>query len=119
MTNIISIKALRNELGLNQLEFGALIGLANKASVSLIETGARSPDLDQALAIENLSIRDGVPRIDAAQLNDDVARARAACPGGCAIADSDAVLDHAALDSGSDANASTGQFGQMSRAVAA
>lgn len=119
MTHSISIKALRNELGLNQLEFGALIGLANKASVSLIETGARSPDLDQALAIENLSIVDGVPRIDAALLNDDVARARAACAGGCSVAGDENILDHAALDTANGPGASTGQFYDMSREVAA
>ena len=77
MTQLLTIKELRGELGLTQIEFGAFIGLANKASVSLIETGARAPDLAQALAIERLSVADGAPRIDAALLNDDVARARA------------------------------------------
>lgn len=44
----------------------------------------------------------------------------AECQGGDAVAsDADAVLDHAALDSGDIDAPSTGQFGQMSRAVAA
>ena len=97
-------------------------GLANKASVSLIETGARAPDLAQALAIERLSVADGAPRIDAALLNDDVARARAACAGGCSVAEpvaecqaGDAVSSHGDADSATDASASTGLSGEMSR----
>lgn len=109
-----AIVALRREMRLSQTEFGAAIGLASKGKVSVLESTGRA-SLPVALRIEELSIVDGVPRIDAALLNDDVARARAACPGGCAIAEGENILDHAALDSGGGAQASTGQFDDMSR----
>jgi transcriptional regulator with XRE-family HTH domain len=119
ITNIgAAIVTLRREMRLSQTEFGAAIGLTSKGRVSVLESTGRA-SLPVALRIEELSIADGVPRIDAAALNDDVARARAACAGGCASGDDEAVLDHAALDNASDAPASTGQIGQMSRAVAA
>ena len=114
----MTILELRKERGESQAEFGLSLGL-NASKVSEIETGLRPVSLRVALKIEELSILDGVPRINAAALNDDVARARAACAGGCASGDDEAVLDHAALDNASDAPASTGQIGQMSRAVAA
>jgi DNA-binding XRE family transcriptional regulator len=66
------IAALRGELGLTQLEFGERIGLANKASVSLLERGLIPCSLRVALAIEELSGR----RIDAAMLCEDVRLAR-------------------------------------------
>lgn len=71
MEQPITITSLRRELGLNQAEFALRIGLANKASVSLLERGGPC-SLPVALAIEALS--DG--RIDAADLNDDVRAAR-------------------------------------------
>lgn len=67
-----AIAALRAELGLTQLEFGALIGVDNKTSVSLIERGRVKPSIRVALAIEELS----AGRIDAADLCDDVRIAR-------------------------------------------
>lgn len=66
------IVGLRRELGLNQAEFALRIGLANKASVSLLERGGPC-SLPVALAIETLS----AGRIDAAALNEDVRAARA------------------------------------------
>lgn len=66
------IIGLRRELGLNQAEFALRIGLANKASVSLLERGGPC-SLPVALRIEKVS----GGRIDAAALNDDVAAARA------------------------------------------
>ena len=66
------IIGLRRELGLNQAEFALRIGLANKASVSLLERGGPC-SLPVALRIEKLS----GGRIDAAALNEDVAAARA------------------------------------------
>jgi DNA-binding XRE family transcriptional regulator len=67
----LTIEALRRELGLNQAEFALRIGLANKASVSLLERGGPC-SLPVALAIEALS--NG--RIDACALNEDVRAAR-------------------------------------------
>ena len=67
----LTIEALRRELGLNQAEFARRIGLANKASVSLLERGGPC-SLPVALAIEALS--EG--RINAADLNEDVRAAR-------------------------------------------
>ena len=66
------IAALRRNLGLTQLEFGARIGLGNKASVSLLERGLIPCSLRIALAIEALS----AGRIDAASLSDDVRMSR-------------------------------------------
>ena len=66
------IADLRRELGLSQTEFGAQIGLPNKASVSLLENGLRACPVMVAIAIERMS----GGRIDAATLNDDVRLAR-------------------------------------------
>lgn len=86
------IAELRAELGLTQEEFGARIGLANKASVSLLESRRREQcSVDVALAIEALSVRadlnGGAPRIDAARLNEDVRKARHGLETGAAEAD--------------------------------
>ena len=78
-----TVAMLRAELGLTQEAFGARIGLANKASVSLLESGRRDQcSLRVALAIEELSAKDGEPRIDAADLNDDVRASRQGVTGG-------------------------------------
>ena len=66
------IGALRAELGLTLSEFGALIGLASKGQVSQVEHGKFPCSLPVALEIERLS----GGRIDAADLNDDVRKAR-------------------------------------------
>lgn len=68
----LSISALREELGMTQIEFGERIGLSNKASVSLIERGLAPISLRVAVAIEELS----GGRIDAAGLNEDVRLSR-------------------------------------------
>lgn len=79
----LTIAELRAELGLTQEEFGAKIGLANKASVSLLENGKRGQcSVAVAVAIEDLSVLNGVARIDAAALCDDVRLARAAVHAG-------------------------------------
>lgn len=93
MEDTLTIEALRRELGLNQTEFALKIGLANKASVSLLERGGPC-SLPVALAIEELSCG----RIDAAKLNDDVRRSR-----------------HAMRNSAALAPASTGNIGESSR----
>lgn len=76
----LTIAALRAELGLSQQEFGERIGLPNKTSVSLLESGKR-PNCSArvAVAIEQLSMVDGVARIDAAELSEDVKVARHGC----------------------------------------
>lgn len=76
----LAVAALRQELGLTQQEFGERIGLPNKTSVSLLESGKR-PNISArvAVAIETLSGN----RIDAADLSEDVKLARH----GCACAD--------------------------------
>lgn len=116
-----AIVALRREMGLSQTQFGAEIGLSSKSKVSEIESSGRA-SLPVALKIEELSAVGGAPRIDAALLNDDVARARAACAGGCGTVEpvaecqaGDAVSCHGDADSAPDASASTGQFGDLSR----
>jgi DNA-binding XRE family transcriptional regulator len=106
---VFGVRALREERGLTQLEFGARIGLANKASVSLLESGKTAPSLDVALEIERLSAIDGVPRIDAADLCESVRKARAACAGGCGA---DPV--HAADGTAPAADPATGQAGDLS-----
>ena len=65
------IIGLRRELGLNQAEFALRIGLANKASVSLLERGGPC-SLPVALRLEELS----GGWIDAGALNEDVRAAR-------------------------------------------
>lgn len=115
MTNIITISELRREMGLSQSEFAPLIGLANKASMSLIETGKAMPTVDQALKIEALSVLDGVARIDAAQLNDDVAKAREAC---VAICHQEIQSHHGATDKAARHGPATGKSGKDSRAAA-
>ena len=73
----LTIAALRAELGLTQQEFGERIGLPNKTSVSLLESGKRpSCSARIAVAIEALSMIDGLARIDAAELSEDVRLAR-------------------------------------------
>lgn len=120
-----AIVALRRKMGLSQTQFGAEIGLSSKSKVSEIESSGRA-SLPVSLKIEELSVAGGAPRIDAALLNDDVARARAACAGGCSAAESvaecqagDAVSSHGDADTATDASASTGLSGEMSREVAA
>lgn len=73
---VFTIADLRRELGLTQLEFGVKLGLASKASVSLLERGLSPCSLRVSLEIERLS----GGRIDAAMLNDDVRLARASSP---------------------------------------
>lgn len=71
MESPLTIEALRREMGLNQAEFAQRLGLANKASVSLLERGGPC-SLPVALRLEELS----GGRIDAGALNEDVALAR-------------------------------------------
>lgn len=117
----LTVLDLRKERGESQAEFGVFLGL-NASKVSEIESGLRPVSLRVALKIEELSTVDGTPRIDAALLNDDVARARAACIGGCAANaeaaechGGDASASHGDADTLADAAASTGQFDNLSR----
>ena len=103
MSNL-SISELRADLGLSLEEFGARIGLSSKGGVSKIERGIDPVSLDAALAIEALSIKDGKPRINAASLNDRVARARAAC-GNC--------LSHVDANSAGEATGEAGKSGDL------
>jgi DNA-binding XRE family transcriptional regulator len=93
MDEQLTIEGLRRELGLTQTEFALKIGLANKASVSLLERGGPC-SLPVALAIEALS----GGRIDAGELNEDVKASR-----------------HALLDSAGAAAVSAGKSGGNSR----
>ena len=93
----MKIKDLRAELGLSLEEFSEKVGLSSRGRMSVIERDERC-SLAVALKIEALSVGpDGAPRIDAADLNDDVAAAR-----------------HGAGVSAPVAAASTGQSGAMS-----
>jgi len=65
------IAKLRADLGLSLEAFGEKVGLSSKGQVSLIERSGRC-SLPVALAIEALS----GGKIDAAALNEDVAKAR-------------------------------------------
>ena len=67
----LTIIQLRHELAMTQEAFGAEVGLS-KGKVSIVEREQRC-SIPVALAIEALS----GGRIDAATLNDDVARVRA------------------------------------------
>jgi predicted transcriptional regulator len=93
----LTIADLRKELGLSLEAFAVAIGIASKGNASLIERDNRA-SLPVALAIEALSIKDGVARIDAATLNADVAKARAAQAG----------VEPAAICHGADACATVG-----------
>lgn len=78
----LTIAALRAELGLSLEAFGAKIGLASKGNVSILERGGAC-SLPVALALEKLS----GGRLDAAELNDDVAAARQGLQRGAITAD--------------------------------
>lgn len=69
------VRELRRERGESGEEFGAVIGLS-KGKVSELECGKFRPNVACALLIEALSMQDGTPRIDAADLNDDVRASR-------------------------------------------
>lgn len=109
MTNPLTISELRKELGMTQSAFAVAIGLSvgGKTSVSQIEAGQRPISLSAALRIEALS----GGRIDAASLNDDVARARAACGGGCAVHDGVAIAAGAGASTGKPRETSREQAG--------
>ena len=72
MSNHLSIRGLRDELGLSLAEFAKAAGIASKGRMSEIERGEATPPLHVALAIERIS----GGRIDAAHLNADVKAAR-------------------------------------------
>jgi transcriptional regulator with XRE-family HTH domain len=82
------VRALRFERAETGEQFGAAIGL-HKSKVSELESGRLTwtVTVPVALMIEELSVRDGVPRIDAAELSEQVRAARARCTAGCAQAD--------------------------------
>ena len=101
----LSIQDLRTELGLTQEEFAVRVGLSSKGGMSKIERGIDPVSLSVALAIEELSIKDGAARIDAADLNADIAKARAAC-GGC--------VPHIPLNTGETSSLSGGNDGDFS-----
>lgn len=71
MSQAFTIRDLRQELGLGTAEFAELLGIKSKSTVSEIERGA-PVSARIALRIEDIS----GGRIDAATLNDDVARSR-------------------------------------------
>lgn len=77
MAKSITVRQLREELGLSQTALADLVGLANKASVSIIEKTGRA-SFDVALRFEELS----GGRIDAGALNGAVRRARRASAAG-------------------------------------
>jgi len=93
-SDLMTVAALRSELGLTLAEMGERIGLS-KSQMHEVENSGRA-SLRVALEIERLSGK----RIDAATLNDDVRAAR-----------------HDADISGSDESGTTGQSGQTSGAV--
>jgi hypothetical protein len=113
----LSISDLRKEKSLSLARFAELIGLSSKGNASSIERSNRA-SLSVALKIEELSMVDGVPRIDAASLNDDVARARSTPNGGgdCQGGDISVVTsEHVIGDSSASGDAATGQSVQLSR----
>jgi DNA-binding XRE family transcriptional regulator len=68
----MKVSELRSELGLTLEAFAPLVGLASKGSAHELEKAERA-SVKVALEVERLSRG----RIDAAKLNDDVARSRA------------------------------------------
>jgi transcriptional regulator with XRE-family HTH domain len=68
------ILILRTKMGLSQADFGALIGVRGKSSVSELENNGRA-SLPVALQLEKLGGLHGVA-IDAAALNEGIAAAR-------------------------------------------
>lgn len=95
MTGVDSIIALRTAMRLSQAEFAALLGLASKGNVSIIERDNRC-SLRVALLIEQLS----GGRIDAGLICADVLAARAGCDcHGVAIA---TEMDASSPDNGGD-----------------
>ena len=99
MEQAFNIFDLRKSMGMTQSEFALAIGLTTKSKVSEIEKYGKA-SVDVSLAIENLSILNGVARIDAATLNDDVKKARGACVAVCHSSDEPEVCQ------GGDASAS-------------
>ena len=83
-----AIGQLREELGLTLEGFASKVGLKSKGQLHQIENGARC-SVKVAIAIEALSVADGAPRIDAADLSEDVKLSRH----GCAFTDL-GVQDH-------------------------
>lgn len=72
----MTIKDLRAEMGLSLEEFSERVGLNSRGRMSVIER-ENACSFRVALAIEAMSAgADGVPRINAADLNDDVKAAR-------------------------------------------
>lgn len=115
MEHSFSIVDLRKSMGMTQSEFALAIGLSTKSKVSEIEKNNRA-SVDVALAIEALSVRDGRARIDAASLNDDVAKSREACT---AICHKDIQSHHGLMDIAAGAAVPTGKINETSREVAA
>lgn len=100
MPSIITVSDLRQERGETLEEFGRAIGVNSKGRVSEYIRDNRFP-LNAALALQELS----GGRIDAAELCDDVRRARAG------VTD---LRSHDAVDSGADAAASSGKIDEIS-----
>lgn len=75
MTEPLTISALRTEMKLTLEQFCPLVGLRSIGHLSQIEAGKASVSLDVALEIEKIS----GGRINAADLCDDVRKAREAC----------------------------------------
>lgn len=101
------IAELRAEKRWSQQRIGEEIGCFSRGRMSEIEAGKRRPTVSQAIAIEYLSRgADGVARIDAAALNDDVAAARARC---------ECPLVHGDPNKPAAPGPSTGQNREMSR----
>lgn len=111
MEHSFSIVDLRKSMGMTQSEFALAIGLSTKSKVSEIEKHNRA-SVDVALAIEALSVRDGKARIDAARLNEDVAKSREACT---AICHKDIQSHHGLTDKSAGTDAATGNAGKVSR----
>jgi transcriptional regulator with XRE-family HTH domain len=106
MTESLTIAALRKERGWTLAEMAPRCLVPTKGRMSDIENGKANCTPEQALAIEGLSIRDGVARIDAATLNATVAMVRSGSV-------------HAALDSAAEAAPSSGKGGDVTASVAA
>ncbi len=114
MTPTSQITTLREAMGLTQQEFADRIGLATRGQVSRMEAGDYPVTLAIALRLEELGREHGVA-IDAAQLNEGVALARAACLGGCEAVS--ALHDDGLSPSAADLSA--GKMAEISSAATA
>jgi predicted transcriptional regulator len=79
MADDFPIRELRREMGLKLTQFMTALGVASEGHMSELERGIKPCSLDVALKLEALGREHGLP-LDAADLCEDVRRARESAP---------------------------------------